>query len=233
MRKAFHKTTAVAVAVLTMVLAPAASAQTSPPDRPPDAFLSSSSGEVKGQVQAYCWSEVDASGSSVGVCADRFDPIDPAQAVVVDQGQFLTLRFDRPIRPESITVSRRETSVSFPPTQQFEVPADNPTRFRADFPPGTHIVTVLARWAPGGAAHGDAIYVFKVTVRARPAPGGLTPEVRDAIARLAEAARQLHSGDGSFEQRRATLLAARAALVAALREMAAVPRSAGPSSESP
>ena len=232
MRKAFHMTTAVAVAVMTMLLAPAAAAQTNPPPRPPDAFLSSSSGEVKGEVQAFCWIEVDPSGSGRGVCADGLAPIHPSQAVVVDQGQFLSLRFDRPIPPGSITVSRRETSVSFPPIQQFEVPADNPTRFRADFPPGTHILTVLARWAPGGAAHGEAIYVFKVTVRPRPAPGGLTPDVRDALARLAEASRQLHAGDGSFEQRRATLLAARAALVAALREMVNVPRGAGPSSES-
>ncbi len=229
MRKAFHTATVVAVAVLTVLLAPAASAQTGPLPRPPDAFLSSSSGEVKGEIQAYCWSELDDSGSTVTLCADRFDPIDPAQAVVVGQGQFLTLRFDWPIPPNSITVSRRQTSVSFPPIQQFELPAGNPARFRADFPTGTHIITVLARWASGSGAYGDAIYVFKVTVRPGPAPGGLSPEVRDAKARLAEAARQLRAGDGSFEQRRATFLAARAALVAVLRDTVNVPSGAGPS----
>lgn len=206
--------TAVAVAVLTMLLAPAASAQTAQVPRPPDAFLASSSGEVKAEIQAYCWTEPDEGGGFIGVCADNFNPIDPAQAVVVDQGDLLTLRFDRPIRPHSISVSRRETSTS-PPIETFNVPADNPTEFRAEFPPGTHIITMFTRWPQG-----DASYVFEVTVRPfQPHLGVLTPEIVDALARLTEAARGLGVGEGLFEQQMAALLASTAALTTALRNM--------------
>lgn len=243
MRKAFHLTTAVAVAVLTLLVAPAASGQARPDPRPPDAFLSSSSGEVKGEFYQYCWTEANPSGgpgATIGVCADRFRVIPPAQAVVVEQGQFLTLRFDPAIRPDSIAGSLHGPPdpdpplFSFPPLiQRVQVPADTPTRFRADFPPGTYTLAFDVRWrgAPPVPPYGDALYVFELTVR--PAPGRLTPEVREAMARLHEAARDLRVRDGLVEQRRATFLASRAALVAALREMADVPRGAGPSSESP
>ena len=90
--------TAVAVAVLTFLLAPAASAQTLPDLRPPDAYLSSpSSGEMKAEIQAFSWSEPDGSGGIIGVCGDRFDAIDPAQAVVVTQGD-LGVTADRDVR---------------------------------------------------------------------------------------------------------------------------------------
>lgn len=78
---------------------------------------------------------------------------------MVDQGALVTLRFDRPLRPTSISASRRQTSTS-PPLETFAVPADNPTQFRVDFPPGTHIVTMFTVWPQG-----DALYVFEVTVR--------------------------------------------------------------------
>jgi hypothetical protein len=201
--------TAVAAAVLTLVLAPAASAQTLPDLRPPDAFLSSpSSDEVKADIQAYCWQEPDASGGFNSLCADRFDAIDPAQAVVVTQGDLLTLRFDRPIRPRSVTVSRVETSVS-PPIETFEVPADNPTRFRADLPPGTHILRVFTTWEQG-----DAIYIFEVTVRPpAPGPGFLPPEVLDALARISEAV------GGRLEEQLSEVLASTELLIATLQDL--------------
>ncbi len=204
---------AVAVAVLTMLLAPAASAQTADP-RPPDAHLASPSQEVKAEIQAYCWTETDADGSGRGVCADRFDPIDPVQALVVDQGQLLTLRFDTPNRPDSISVSRRQTSTSAP-IETFDVVPDNPSRFRADFPPGTHILTIFTKWPQG-----DATYVFEITVRtAQTGPSGTPPEILDAIALLTEAARGLAASDDLFEQRVQSFLASVAALVAAVQNL--------------
>ena len=205
--------TAVAVAVLTMLLAPAASAQTAQMPRPPDAFLASSSGEVKAEMQAYCWTEPDGSGGFIGVCADNFNPIDPAQAVVVEQGDLLTLRFDRPIRPNSISVSRREISTS-PAIETFAIPADNPTQFRANFPLGTHIVTIFTTWPQG-----DAMYVFEVAVRSsQPDLGVPLPEILDAFARLTEAARSLGVG-AFFEQQLAVLLASTTTLDTALQDM--------------
>ena len=147
--------TAVAVAVLTM-LAPAASAQTGPTPRPTGRVPRLLAGEVRAEIQAYCWRET---GAGSGICADDFRPIDPPQALVVDRGELVTLRFDRPLRPNSISVSRRETSVSAP-LETFNVAPDNPTRFRVNFPPGTHIVTMFTLWPQG-----DAAYVFEVTVR--------------------------------------------------------------------
>ena len=206
--------TAVATAVLVMLLAPAASAQTVPSPRPPDAFLSSSSGEVKGEMQFSCWWEPDASGGFVGLCADIFSPIDPPRSLVVNQGEVVTLRFDRPIRPNSISVSRRENSVSTP-LQTFGVPADNPTQFRADFPPGTHIVTVFATWPQG-----DAGYVFELTVLpSQPVVGGLTPEILAAIARVTETARLLTAGNAQFEQQIAAVFASTDALTTSLLDM--------------
>lgn len=205
---------AVAVAVMTMLVAPAAAAQTVPDLRPPAAFLASSSGEVGAEIQAYCWREPDGSGGTIGVCGDRFDAIDPPQALVVGQGELLTLRFDPPLTPTSVTVSRRETSVS-PPLQTFTVPAANPTRFRADFPPGTHIVTVFTTWEQG-----DAAYVFEVTVRPDPPTTGfLPPAILDAIAELVETARGLAVVDGRIEEGLAALLASTAALIQAFQEL--------------
>ena len=206
--------TAVATAVFVMLLAPAASAQTVPGARPPDAFLASSSGEVRGEIQFYCWSEPDASGGFVGVCADNFNPIDPPQSLVVNQGEVVTLRFDRPIRPNTIRVNRSENSLSAP-LQTFGVAADNPTQFRADFPPGTHIVTVFTTWPQG-----DAMYVFELTVLpAQPVLGGLSPEILAAIARVTETARLLTAGSAQFEQQLAAVFASTNALTASLLDM--------------
>lgn len=207
--------TAVAVAVITLLVAPAASAQTRPDIRPPDAYLSSSSGEVKGEVQGFCWSEPDGMGGTSGACGDRFDDIDPAQSLVVRPGELLTLRFDPPLRPTSVTVSRVERSTG-PPLQTLDVPADNPTSFRADFSPGTHILRVSARWPQGGAT-----YVFKVTVVAgQPGPGVvLPPGFLDAVARITEAARALVAGGGSIDQRLSELLASTAALLGSLDDL--------------
>lgn len=205
---------AVAVAVLTMLLAPAASAQTAQAPRPPDAFLASSLGEVKAEIQAYCWTEPDEGGALIGVCADNFRPIDPAQAVVVNEGDLLTLRFDRPISPHSISVSRREVSTS-PPIETFNVLAANPTHFRANFPPGTHIITMFTTWPQG-----DASYVFEVSVRpVRPHLDVLSSEILDALARLTEAAQGLGVGDGVVQRQITALLASAAAVTTALQDV--------------
>ena len=207
--------TAVATAVLVLLLAPAASAQTVPGQpRPPDAFLSSSSGEVRGDIQFYCWTETQPSGEFIGICGDNFNPIDPPQSLVVHQGEVVTLRFDRPIRPNSIRVNRSETSLSTP-LQTFDVPAGNPTQFRADFPPGTHIVTVFTTWPQG-----DAGYVFELTVLpSQPVFGGLSPEILAAIARVTETARLLTAGNAQFEQQLAAVFASTNALTASLLDM--------------
>lgn len=206
--------TAVAVVILSVLLAPAALAQTTQLPKPPDAFLSSASGEVKGEIQFYCWREPQPNGEFLNVCADNFNPIDPPVALTVNQGELVTLRFDRPIEPNSARVSRRSSSLS-EPIQSFDVPADNPTRFRADFPPGTHIVTIFTVWPQG-----DAYYVFELTVRpSQPQPGVLPPEFLNAIARVTEAARSLAAGDALFETRLAAVLAATAEITAGLEDL--------------
>jgi hypothetical protein len=133
---------------------------------------------------------------------------------VVEQGGLLTLRFDRPIRPTSISVSRRESSTS-PPLERFDVAADNPTQFRANFPVGTHIITMFTTWPQG-----DATYVFEVTVTPfQPGLGVLSPEILDAITRLTEAARHVADGDGLLAPRIAALVASTESLAATVQEM--------------
>ena len=167
--------TAVTAVVVSLLLAPTAWGQTTSTSgqagsttttvvlRPPDAFLSSSSGEVRGEIRSYCWSE-----GGQGLCADRFGPIDPAVALSVEQGERLTLRFDRAISPTSITVTARDSPgwPEPPPTQTFSVPAANPTQFPTDFPPGTYFLSVFTDWDQG-----DATYVFEVTVSSPPTSG--------------------------------------------------------------
>jgi hypothetical protein len=218
--------TAVAVAVLTMVLAPAASvaAQTTPLPAPPDAYLASaSSSEVKGEIQMYCWREPDPNGGFLGVCADDFNPITPAQSVSVVKGQPLTLRFDRPIRPDRITVTRREGSTASPPIESFEVPADNPTQFVADFPVGTYVISVSTTWEQG-----DATYVFTVAVvdPLLPGAGIVPPQVLAAIDQVRNAAESLRAGSGPFEQRLNDVLSSSAALLATLRSAFNLPAGA-------
>ena len=102
-----------------------------------------------------------------------------------------------------------------PPLETFEGPADNPTRFRADFPAGTHILRVFTTWEQG-----DAIYVFEVTVHPRPpGPGLLPPEVADAIARIRDAAGGFAVVDRRLEERLSAVLASTEALIAALHEI--------------
>ncbi len=157
---------AVAAVIVALLLGPAAGAQTtsststtalpSPPaPRPPDAFLASGSGEVKGDIQMFCWSE-----PPLALCADRFDPIDPANALTVQAGASLTLRFDRPISPTGITVLRSDRpAFPFPTTARLDVPSGNPTQFILDVPPGTYFLSIVTDWAQG-----DATYVFEVDV---------------------------------------------------------------------
>ncbi|MDQ4089057.1 MAG: hypothetical protein M3163_01950 [Actinomycetota bacterium] len=169
--------TLVTAAFLTMALTAPASAQTSGSEhgdpRPPDAFLASSYGEVRGELRAYCWPESSPTGTEATVCADRFGPIDPAVALTVETGGGLTLRFDRPISPTSITVQVRESPNSWgsppgsDPIHTFGVQPGNPAEFRADFAPGTYFLTVFTTWGEGDERYGDAVYEFEISVLSR------------------------------------------------------------------
>lgn len=190
--------TAVTVVVVSLLLVPAAWAQTTtttgipttttvdappptlpPPDqlpRPPDAFLGSASGEVRGEIQMSCWRE-----PPLFVCSDRFQPIDPAVSLTVQTGELLTLRFDRPISPTRVTVFRSDRpAFPFPTVNALEVPAANPTQFRADLAPGTYFLSVSTLWEQG-----DATYVFEITVVASTTTtcNGRTPTIVGTDAR--------------------------------------------------
>jgi hypothetical protein len=166
---------AITAALVTLVLVPAAAAQTTSTSvptttvsapRPPDAFLSSNSGEVKGEIQNFCWIE-----GSLNICADRFQPIDPASALIAQPGESLTLRFDRPISPTRIRVFRSNVpAFPFPSENAFDVPAGNPTQFTLNLPPGTYFLGISTNWAQG-----DATYVFEVNVTGAPTTTSLPP----------------------------------------------------------
>ena len=185
--------TAVAVAVLTFLLAPAASAQTVPDLRPPDAYLSSpSSGEMKAEIQAFSWSEPDGSGGIIGVCGDRFDAIDPAPG----------RRGDRR-RPRCHRRSRRSRSRPTTP------PAPGPTSRPAP---------TLSGSSPRGSRVTPSICSRPSSPRP-PGPGLLPPEILDAIARIRDAAGGFALVDGRLEEGLSEVLAATEALIAALHEL--------------
>ena len=129
---------------------------------PPAATLASSFGQVEGERGSSCW-RVSARSA---VCADVFQPRDPAQALDVQQGETLTLRFGT-----SLPLSELSGVLIREPGRRFELPAENPARFTADFPVGVSVGSFHARFGDAGSAS----YYFKLGVVARSGPA--TPTI--------------------------------------------------------
>ena len=114
------------------------------PPRPPAAFLASAGGEIQADGSSFCW----AVGGGLGLCADS-DYREPSQALAVEQGETLLLRFAVRNAPASVAVR----------------PVLNDGTDVADFPPGPTVLFIVTEWHQG-----DASYVVKLNVRAAPAP---------------------------------------------------------------
>lgn len=126
------------------------------PVRSPTATLASEAGEVEGVRGSYCWTPDD---HQAGTCADAI-PTDPDEALVVRQGETLTLAFDHPHGPKSVRIHRYEDPFEGDAVEEVDVPDENPARFTTDFPKGTFWLTVSSFWDEG-----DAYYYFEVDVR--------------------------------------------------------------------
>lgn len=115
---------------------------------PPTAFLTGASGEVRGEPGSSCWTPP---GGRTGRCVDRAGtPTGPTLDVA--RGETLTLRFTTGLALTELSI--RAGGVEVAP------PAANPSRFRADLPPGTYRLLVSARFSAGDASYGFGLRVI-------------------------------------------------------------------------
>ncbi len=164
-------TSATASTTTTSTATDPACSVTECPPRPPDAFVGGSTGEIQADQSSYCWSASRAPGS-VGLCAD-FLYQEPRQALAVEEGETLRVRFAIGSAPLSVAIrpvigSDGRTGDPIPVT------VGNPASFRAALPAGPHVLVIFATWPQG-----DSSYLVKLDVTARPttpvAPGPGAP----------------------------------------------------------
>lgn len=132
----------------------------------PAAVLASSAGEQEGVYGGACWRQPPGSGPpGLARCASVIihDPF-PRTPLLVRPGESLGLRFDPPLVPDDVTISRLADFGS-PALQTVSAPSTSPTSFRADFPEGTFILRAVTRFSQGAVP-----YYFAVTVRGSAPP---------------------------------------------------------------
>lgn len=125
---------------------------------PPAAILAGASGEVQAELGSFCWSPPGAMG---GRCVDKSAaPTGPT--LTVTRGTTLTVRFTTGLPLTQLVVRRNGVEVP--------VTGADPSRFRADLPPGTYQLGIFARFSAG-----DASYGFRLRVTAPPTSPPATP----------------------------------------------------------
>jgi len=128
---------------------------------PPAAFLSGTSGEVRGELGSFCWAPP---GGTAGRCVDKISPpVGPT--LTVRRGENLSLRFATGLSLTELEVSADGVALA--------APTANPSRFQADLAPGTYQLLVSPRFSAGSASYG-----FRLLVTAPPA----TPTVARPLA---------------------------------------------------
>lgn len=119
---------------------------------PPDAFVAGASGEVRAELGSSCWAQP---GGTTGRCVDKIRP-PTGPTLTVARAETLTLRFATGLPLTELVVQRDGVNLALPQA--------NPSRFRADLPPGTYDLLVSARFPAGSAGYG-----FRLRVTAPPA----------------------------------------------------------------
>lgn len=167
-----RRRTILAVAGLTLVLLPLVSARRSATDRstpgssvvpksvldraqaprPPSAYLSSSSGEVRGDQDSYSWVARDA---------DVFGPRDPKQELKVQRRESLVLRFDGEATPRTLRVGRFVTGPEFEVRVEdlVEPEAANPTVFELDLQPGPVVLRITGWWGQHDSSYSFRLFI--------------------------------------------------------------------------
>ena len=148
---------------------------------PPRARLASGAGEVEAPAGTSTW------GRPPGpiVHADDFGLVDPNQRVLaVRRGEELTLRYVSPGGPSAVRLVRFDLARSPDgprlgrERQELALPAANPVRFVADFPPGEWVLRVSSRWPEGETTHSFRVRVTARRAPARPRSAGPATPVR-------------------------------------------------------
>lgn len=140
---------------------------------PPGAFLAGTSGEVRGQRGSSCWM---SPGSQTGRCVDVAGEL-TGPTLDVATGEALTLRFTTALALTQLSL--RSDGVETP------VPQTNPSRFRADLPPGNYQLLVLARFAAGDASYGFGLRVSGPPTAPPAASPVIPPTARPAVPTVA------------------------------------------------
>ena len=144
------------------------------PQSEPAAVIDSSAGEQEGVYGGACWRQPPGSGRpGLARCATVAipDPF-PQAPLLVRPGESLGLRFDPPLVPDDVSISRL-ADIRSPALQTVSAPPTSPTRFRAEFPEGTFILRAMVRFAQGVVP-----YYFAVTVRGSAPPAKPTTTAR-------------------------------------------------------
>ena len=141
--------TTTTVAPTTTTTPPASTADATPPA----AVLAGASGEVRGELGSSCWGQP---GGTSAVCIDKIAP-PTGPTLSVRRGETVTLRFATGLALTGLEVRRDGATLA--------VPVANPSRFKADLPPGTYQLLVSSTFTPGGSAQ----YGFRLRVTAPPA----------------------------------------------------------------
>ena len=136
------------------------------PQSEPAAVLASSTGKQEGVYGGACWRQPPGSGPpglTRCVSVTFPDPF-PRAPLLVRPGESLELRFNPPLVPDDVTISRL-ADLGSPALQTVSAPPTSPTRFQADFPEGTFILRAVVRFSQGAVP-----YYFAVAVRGSAPP---------------------------------------------------------------
>lgn len=142
----------------------------------PGATLSGASGQVAGEMSSSCW-PLPTGETACGI-VDYIEPGPNPPTLAVTQGEVLTLRFDPALAVATLTAGFSIVGPPSRPGPALDLPASNPSSFRATMAPGTYLIGVTVTFSAVPAGHVGYFFQIRVsapvtTVRpAQPVPAG-------------------------------------------------------------
>lgn len=144
--------------------------------RLPTATLSGVSGQVPGELSSNCW-PVPTGGTVCG----HYDYVGPGPnppTLAVTQGESLTLRFDPPLAVATLSASFWPAGPGSQTPVPLDVPASDPSSFRATMGPGTYLISLNVTFSAVPAGYVSYFFQIRVTAPAttvrpaQPVPAG-------------------------------------------------------------
>jgi hypothetical protein len=125
-----------------------------PKSSPPQAYLRAASGEIRGDVTHFNWTD----GSQRRTFEDPSP--DPATSISVTRGEILKIFFTRSDAPSDAGARYRTDPAANAKTTAVPIDKKNPATVTANFPTGTVWLDVFTYWPEGDVEH-----TFKLIVR--------------------------------------------------------------------